>query len=460
MLFSSTVFLFVFLTIVIIGYFNPWWKSRQFRNIWLLAASILFYAWGEPVFIWIMIGSIPVNWLISKCLTGNKGWLIAAIVWNLGILLVFKYLNFILSNVGYLLDRNFVITDIQLPIGISFFTFQILSYIFDVYAGKVKPQKSLYKFALYVSMFPQLVAGPIVRYSQIATEIDDRKENRTDFNDGFIRFVYGLGKKVILSNYMGILADNAFYLSKEGELSVAMAWLGAIAYTLQIYYDFSGYSDMAIGLGRMFGFHFAENFNYPYIASSITEFWRRWHISLSGWFRDYVYIPLGGNRKGVARTICNTFMVWLLTGIWHGANWTFIVWGMGYFVLILIERAFHKTACGKMPGHIWTMTWVILLWVVFRADSLATAGDYLAAMFGGRGKVWDLNAASAFSGSWLVLVIAIIFAAPVGDFLAKKSKFIRRNRRTLRYALAVPVFIICIAKCAVSAYNPFIYFNF
>lgn len=460
MLFSSTVFLFVFLTIVIIGYFNPWWKSRQFRNIWLLAASILFYAWGEPVFIWIMIGSIPVNWLISKCLTGNKGWLIAAIVWNLGILLVFKYLNFILSNVGYLLDRNFVITDIQLPIGISFFTFQILSYIFDVYAGKVKPQKSLYKFALYVSMFPQLVAGPIVRYSQIATEIDDRKENRTDFNDGFIRFVYGLGKKVILSNYMGILADNAFYLSKEGELSVAMAWLGAIAYTLQIYYDFSGYSDMAIGLGRMFGFHFAENFNYPYIASSITEFWRRWHISLSGWFRDYVYIPLGGNRKGLARTICNTFVVWLLTGIWHGANWTFIVWGMGYFVLILIERAFHKTACGKMPGHIWTMTWVILLWVVFRADSLATAGDYLAAMFGGRGKVWDLNAASAFSGSWLVLVIAIIFAAPVGDFLAKKSKFIRRNRRTLRYALAVPVFIICIAKCAVSAYNPFIYFNF
>ncbi len=460
MLFSSTVFLFVFLTIVIIGYFNPWWKSRQFRNIWLLAASILFYAWGEPVFIWIMIGSILVNWLISKHLTGNKGWLIAAIAWNLGILLVFKYLNFILSNVGYLLDRNFVITDIQLPIGISFFTFQILSYIFDVYAGKVKPQKSLYKFALYVSMFPQLVAGPIVRYSQIAAEIDDRKENRTDFNDGFIRFVYGLGKKVILSNYMGILADNAFYLSKEGELFVAMAWLGAIAYTLQIYYDFSGYSDMAIGLGRMFGFHFAENFNYPYIASSITEFWRRWHISLSGWFRDYVYIPLGGNRKGLARTICNTFMVWLLTGIWHGANWTFIVWGMGYFVLILFERAFHKTAYGKMPGHIWTMAWVILLWVVFRADSLATAGDYLAAMFGGRGKVWDLNAASAFSGSWLVLVIAIIFAAPVGDFLAKKSKFIRRNRRTLRYALAVPVFIICIAKCAVSAYNPFIYFNF
>ncbi len=460
MLFSSTVFLFVFLTIVIIGYFNPWWKSRQFRNIWLLAASILFYAWGEPVFIWIMIGSILVNWLISKCLTGNKGWLIAAIVWNLGILLVFKYLNFILSNVGYLLGRNFVTTDIQLPIGISFFTFQILSYIFDVYAGKVKPQKSLYKFALYVSMFPQLVAGPIVRYSQIAAEIDDRKENRTDFNDGFIRFVYGLGKKVILSNYMGILADNAFYLSKEGELSVAMAWLGAIAYTLQIYYDFSGYSDMAIGLGRMFGFHFAENFNYPYIASSITEFWRRWHISLSGWFRDYVYIPLGGNRKGLARTICNTFVVWLLTGIWHGANWTFIVWGMGHFVLILIERAFHKTACGKMPGHIWTVAWVILLWVVFRADSLATAGEYLATMFGGRGKAWDLNAASAFSGSWLVLVIAIIFAAPVGDFLAKKSKFIGHNRRTLRYALAVPIFIVCIAKCAVSAYNPFIYFNF
>lgn len=460
MLFSSTVFLFVFFTIVLIGYFNPWCSSRRFRNLWLLVASLIFYAWGEPVFVWVMIGSIIVNWLISHVIYGRRGWLIVAVMWNVGILLVFKYLNFILSNVGYLLNCNFTIRNIQLPIGISFFTFQILSYMIDVYTGKVEAQKALYKFALYVSMFPQLVAGPIVRYSQIAEEIDNRKENREEFNDGFIRFVYGLGKKVILSNYMGILADNAFYLSEEGSVSVSMAWIGAIAYTLQIYYDFSGYSDMAIGLGQIFGFHFAENFNYPYIAGSITEFWKRWHISLSGWFRDYVYIPLGGNRKGTAKTIRNTFVVWLLTGMWHGANWTFIVWGLGYFVLLLIERALSRTDAKSAFSHIWTMFWVIVLWVVFRADSLAAAGRYLGGMFGGSGQLVDSNAAAAISGSWIMLVAAALLTMPVWNWLAHRWNFFAQNRRAFKYVAAVPMFIICLAKCAVSAYNPFIYFNF
>ena len=232
-------------------------------------------------------------------------------------------------------------------------------------------QKNCYKFALYVSMFPQLVAGPIVRYEQIAYEIDHRQENMEDFSLGMTRFVYGLGKKVLLSNYMGTIADNMFYLSGNSNLSAASAWLGGIAYTLQIYYDFSGYSDMAIGLGRMFGFHFLENFNYPYVSKSITEFWRRWHMSLSSWFRDYVYIPLGGSREGVWKTYRNTFIVWLLTGIWHGANWTFIVWGLGYFVLLCIERLGGWTKGVRYVGHVYTMAAVVLLWVVFRADSLS-----------------------------------------------------------------------------------------
>ena len=463
MLFSSTEFLFLFLQVVMILYYIPFVKNRTYRNVVLLLASLFFYAWGEPVFVALMVVSIFVNWLIGLQMDHSekkKSWLVLSVVWNLALMFVFKYLTFVLSNMELLLHRDIVDLTIPLPLGISFFTFQILSYIFDLYYGKTKVQKKWYKFALYVSMFPQLVAGPIVRYDQIAYEIDHRQENLEDFSQGMTRFVYGLGKKVLLSNYMGVLADNMFYLSGEGSLSVGASWIGAIGYTLQIYYDFSGYSDMAIGLGRMMGFHFLENFNYPYVSRSITEFWRRWHMSLSSWFKDYVYIPLGGSREGAAKTYRNTFFVWLLTGIWHGANWTFIVWGLGYFVLLCIERLGGWTKGIRYIGHIYTMAAVILLWVVFRADSLTLAVRYIGQMFGTGGALWDEAAASAFSGSILVLLIAAVLSTPVWKQLADRLHLSELTRKNVAAAAAVPLFLLCIAKCMSSSYNPFIYFNF
>ena len=444
-------------------YYIPFVKNRTYRNVVLLLASLFFYAWGEPVFVALMVVSIFVNWLIGLQMDHSekkKSWLVLSVVWNLALMFVFKYLTFVLSNMELLLHRDIVDLTIPLPLGISFFTFQILSYIFDLYYGKTKVQKKWYKFALYVSMFPQLVAGPIVRYDQIAYEIDHRQENLEDFSQGMTRFVYGLGKKVLLSNYMGVLADNMFYLSGEGSLSVGAAWIGAIGYTLQIYYDFSGYSDMAIGLGRMMGFHFLENFNYPYVSRSITEFWRRWHMSLSSWFKDYVYIPLGGSREGAAKTYRNTFFVWLLTGIWHGANWTFIVWGLGYFVLLCIERLGGWTKGIRYIGHIYTMAAVILLWVVFRADSLTLAVRYIGQMFGTGGALWDEAAASAFSGSILMLLAAAVLSTPVWKQLANRLHLSELTRKNVAAAAAVPLFLLCIAKCMSSSYNPFIYFNF
>lgn len=444
-------------------YYIPFVKNRTYRNVVLLLASLFFYAWGEPVFVALMVVSIFVNWLIGLQMDHSekkKSWLVLSVVWNLALMFVFKYLTFVLSNMELLLHRDIVDLTIPLPLGISFFTFQILSYIFDLYYGKTNVQKKWYKFALYVSMFPQLVAGPIVRYDQIAYEIDHRQENLEDFSQGMTRFVYGLGKKVLLSNYMGVLADNMFYLSGEGSLSVGAAWIGAIGYTLQIYYDFSGYSDMAIGLGRMMGFHFLENFNYPYVSRSITEFWRRWHMSLSSWFKDYVYIPLGGSREGAAKTYRNTFFVWLLTGIWHGANWTFIVWGLGYFVLLCIERLGGWTKGIRYIGHIYTMVAVILLWVVFRADSLTLAVRYIGQMFGTGGALWDEAAASAFSGSILVLLAAAVLSTPVWKQLADRLRLSELTRKNVAAAAAVPLFLLCIAKCMSSSYNPFIYFNF
>lgn len=464
MLFSSSIFLFVFLPIVLGGYFNPWIKMRKFKNIWLLVASLIFYAWGEPVFVFFMLGSIVVNWIISVIMERwekyRKICLIIAVVVNVGSLFVFKYLNFTMNNLAVLFGTESTIPQITLPIGISFYTFQVLSYIFDVYNKKVSAQKHLYKFALYVSMFPQLIAGPIVRYSQIAEEIDHRVELRNEINEGLVRFCWGLGKKVILSNYVGILADNAFYLSQNGSLSAGLAWIGAIAYTLQIYYDFSGYSDMAIGLGQVFGFHFQENFNYPYIATSITDFWKRWHISLSSWFKDYVYIPLGGSRVGSLRVVGNTFAVWLLTGIWHGANWTFIVWGIGYFILLMIERQLKLTNGIKFWGHFYTLFWVIILWVVFRADNLLLAVKYISQMFGYRTALWNTDASRAIGGSGFVLFCAAIFSLPVLDKVCEIMKINQKMQKNFRAVLALPIFLICIAKCVISNYNPFIYFNF
>lgn len=464
MLFSSSVFLLLFLPVVLGIYFNPWCKGRKFKNVWLLIASLIFYAWGEPLFIFLMLFSVIVNWALSlkmeHAVTYRKLLLLIAVIFDLGVLFVFKYLTFVLNTANTFMGDIFAVPQIVLPIGISFFTFQILSYMFDVYYQKVAAQKKLYKFALYVTMFPQLVAGPIVRYSQIAEEIDSRQENWDEISSGIIRFCWGLGKKVIFSNYMGILADNAFYLVEAGNVSVILAWVGAIAYTAQIYYDFSGYSDMAIGLGKVFGFHFQENFVYPYTAKSITEFWRRWHISLSTWFRDYVYIPLGGSRVSAARVIWNTFVVWLLTGIWHGANWTFIVWGLGYFLLLILERKLKLTEGIPYVGHLYTLFWVNILWVVFRADSLQQAVRYIGQMFGMGGHLCDATTIAALQGSGIVMLLAVVFCFPICRCFADRMKLKSEMRERIWAYSAIPIFILSVAKCVVSNYNPFIYFNF
>lgn len=467
MLFSSTVFLFLFLPAVLLLYYLPFTKNRKYRNTVLLFSSLLFYVWGEPLFVLLMLLSIGLNWAagkgIERAAGKKKKWeLIGITAFDIGLLFVFKYLTFVMQNVNRLFFGNsLAVREIALPIGISFFTFQILSYIFDVYYGKTAAQKKLLNLALYISMFPQLVAGPIVRYDAIADELENRKETREDFSQGIGRFIFGLGKKVILSNQLAVIADKAFTLSETGELSVGMAWLGIAAYTLQIYFDFSGYSDMAIGLGSMFGFHFSENFNYPYISGSITEFWRRWHISLSRWFRDYVYIPLGGNRTSRGKHIRNMFVVWLLTGIWHGANWTFVLWGLVYFVLLFLEKyTGFVQKIGKIPAHIYTMFMVMVCWVIFRADSIGAAGSYLGSMFGigaagGADEVFRF-----YIGNFKVwLVVAIAGCIPW------TAKLQERFGETVLWQLGkelvkIAVLLISISYLLRGTYNPFVYFNF
>ena len=358
---------------------------------------------------------------------------------------------------------------IELPIGISFFTFQALSYVLDVYRGRGRAQANPLKVGLYIAFFPQLIAGPIVKYETVADQIDNRRESWADFSAGTCRFLAGLGKKVLLANQLAVVADRAFPLSESGAASAGMAWLGAVCYTLQIYYDFSGYSDMAIGLGRMFGFHFLENFNYPYLSRSITEFWRRWHISLSTWFRDYVYFPLGGSRvDGAARHIRNLFVVWLLTGIWHGANWTFLCWGLFYFVLLVLEKYGHLGR-GWPAGLQWlfTMAMVNFGWVLFRADGLRSAVRYLRDMlFLGAGPLWDAAAAMSLRENALVLIAAVVFAAPAAGWIKGKLYAGPRLKKAaplwdVGYALLLTaVFLVSASFLVKGTYNPFIYFNF
>lgn len=467
MLFSSTVFLFLFLPAVLLFYYMPFIKSRTYRNIILLLASLLFYAWGEPLFVFVMLLSIGLNWAVGKALEGAQGkkrkWeLIGITVFDVGLLFIFKYLTFVMQNVNELFfGGTMAVREIALPIGISFFTFQILSYIFDVYYGKVKAQKKLTGLALYISMFPQLVAGPIVRYDAIAEELYERKETWEETSQGIGRFIFGLGKKVILSNQLAVIADKAFSLSETGKLSVSMAWLGIVAYTLQIYFDFSGYSDMAIGLGGIFGFHFPENFNYPYISGSVTEFWRRWHISLSQWFRDYVYIPLGGNRVGRAVHIRNMFVVWLLTGIWHGANWTFLLWGFIYFVFLLLEKyTGFVQKIGKVSAHIYTLLVVMICWVIFRADSIGAAGNYLRTMFGfGASGSMDEKFLFYIGNFKVWLVVSVIGCIP---WAAKLQKHFGENPlwQFGKELAKIVILLISISYLLRGTYNPFVYFNF
>ncbi len=468
MLFSSSVFLFAFLPAVLVCYYGPLRSARRGQNLFLLAASLFFYAFGEPVFVLVMLASILVNWLLGLWAGRSRARgrstrpaVACAVGLNLALLFVFKYLTFVLTALNGL-GVPLTVPGIELPIGISFFTFQALSYVIDVARGKAQAQRSLLTVGLYISFFPQLIAGPIVQYGTVAEQLNGRRESWSLFSSGVCRFLTGLGKKVLLSNQLALVADAAF-AAGDG-LTTAFAWLGSLCYTLQIYYDFSGYSDMAIGLGRMFGFTFPENFNYPYAAVSVTDFWRRWHISLSSWFRDYVYIPLGGSRVTPRRHTFNLLVVWLLTGIWHGAGWTFLLWGLFYFVLLWGEKRREWTLeWPAFPRRVYTLLAVNFAWVIFRAEDLPHAVEYLGALVG-------LAPGGLTGGTalWLgeyapELLLGLILAFPTARWLGRQLNKLRLLRPVWDccYALGLlAVFLLCTALLVKGSYNPFIYFNF
>ncbi len=466
MVFSSTTFLFLFLPIVLILYYNPIFKSLAFRNAVLIASSIFFYAWGEPFFVLLMLLSIMLNWFFGLGVAKHKEtapskakiFVGLSVIANLSLLFVFKYLTFTIGNINSLFNSNFDTMNIALPIGISFFTFQAMSYVIDVYRGDGTVQKNPFNVALYISFFPQLIAGPIVRYQTIADQINFRKENFEDFSNGVYRFMLGFIKKVLIANNVAVIADEVFALE---EMSVSTAWIGALAYTLQIFFDFGGYSEMAIGLGKMFGFHFLENFDYPYISKSITEFWRRWHISLGTWFRDYLYFPLGGNRVKKSRHIFNLFVVWLLTGVWHGANWTFIVWGLLYFVLLTFEKLTNLPKKIGFISHIYTMLFVIIGWVFFRANSIGEALSYLQTMFGLSGAEFFDSKAFFFLDNYKFYLIAGALASfPIIPTVKKKIKINENVYNAISAVVLLIVFAVTLTFTIKGSYNPFIYFNF
>ena len=410
-----------------------------------------------------MLLSILVNYLlgilINKYRKYDKSLLWVSVAFNLVILFIFKYLCFTLQNIGWFLNIDLSSIKIALPIGISFFTFQAMSYVIDVYKKKVEVQKSLFNLGLYIAFFPQLIAGPIVRYETISLEIDNRNENYEDFADGTVRFIQGLAKKVIIANQVALVA-NAAFKTPTNELSTSFAWLGAVAYTFQIYFDFSGYSDMAIGLGKMFGFHFLENFNYPYMASSITDFWRRWHISLSSWFRDYVYFPLGGSRvKTKSRHIFNLFVVWLLTGIWHGANWTFIAWGLFYFILLVIEKLTGINKKKTWWGHIYTMFFVIIAWVLFRSTNITNAYEYIKVMLGFQPNILSNDLFKLYINDYRkFFLLALIFIFHIRIFDGYKS--LKFWQQIIFVICIFLIFLLTITFIVSDGYNPFIYLNF
>jgi len=474
MLFTSNIFLFLFLPLTLAGYFL---LHKPYRNTFLLLMSLGFYAWGEPKFAIVMVSSILFNY---ACAMGihyaggraalRKALLAFCIVANLGLLFVYKYLDFFISNVNRF-GLSIPLQKILLPIGISFFTFQAMSYVIDVYRGDVAVQKKPQHVGLYIAFFPQLVAGPIVRYKDIEAQIITREVTFDRFSAGVQRFLVGFIKKVLLANNLALIADAAFALP-DAERSVAYAWTGAIAYSLQILFDFAGYSDMAIGLGKMFGFTFLENFNYPYISKSISEFWRRWHMSLGQWFRDYVYFPLGGSRvKSAARVVFNLFVVWLLTGIWHGASWNFITWGLLYFVLIALEKVTgypdkFKSAAAKTAYRAFTLLSVLLGWVLFRADGGAAALQYGLSMLGLAGNTISCgNMVMTLREYWPYLLFGLLCSTQL--FKNAAARLSRSVSPVIRVAYSVGSvaayafgFLWAVSFLILGAHNPFIYFNF
>lgn len=465
MVFSSGVFLILFLPLVLLVYFNPLVRSLRFKNCWLLLGSLVFYAWGEPEFVFTMIALIFLNWLLALGVGSDmprmrKTLMLLAVILDISVLFIFKYLNFVADNFNRFLGIRVQIPEISLPIGISFFTFQILSYVLDVYYRRADPAKNPLHVALYASMFPQLVAGPIVRYSTVCAEIQSRHTSWDDFAAGVRRFTVGLAKKVLLADMLVRVADEIFLTAGlYSEVTVLSAWIGALAYTLQIYFDFSGYSDMAIGLGRLFGFHFEENFDHPYISRSISEFWKRWHISLTNWFRDYIYIPLGGNRCSKRRHILNLFIVWLLTGIWHGANWTFILWGLLYFILQYIEKTFLKKRLPGWIGWAYTFLCVTVCWVIFQSASINDAFMYIGKMFGIGVNLFDKFSVSFLAGSWKLFLAAAICCIPWKNLqLAGRIPPVVRN--VIGQLAIALLFLLSVLTVINGNFSPFIYFNF
>ena len=465
MLFSSMTFLFVFMPLVMAVYFL---SKKEIRNYVLLIASIIFYAWGEPRYLAIMIITILVNYagaiLLDKHYSSRQRlWIVSlTIVLDLSFLFYFKYFNFVVDNINCVLATDFQLLDVIMPIGISFYTFQAMSYLIDVYRREVPAQKDVYKLALYIVLFPQLVAGPIVKYHDVCEQIDNRTIEFKNVIIGFKRFITGLAKKVLIANTLAEVVDKIFAQAPEN-LTTGVSWLGAVAYCLQLYYDFSGYSDMAIGLGRLFGFRFLENFNYPYESRTVTEFWRRWHISLSTWFREYVYIPLGGNRKGLGRQLLNIAIVWFLTGLWHGASWNFVLWGVYYAALLLLEKTFLLQWLDRVPavvGHIYTCLCFILGWVLFAITDFGKLGAYLGHMFSG--AFFDSGAAYLLRSFWLVLVLAVIGCTSLprqlwGRWEAGMKPAVSDGLRTVWMVL---VLLVSVAFLVADSYNPYLYFRF
>ncbi len=462
MLFSSIIFLFAFLPIVVLTYIAV---PHKIKNYVLLAASLIFYSWGEPLNVFLMIFSIAFNYSmaldIDRETDSKKRYsLIFTIAVNLLILSFFKYYGFIIDTFNGVFRTEITYTALPLPIGISFYTFQAMSYIIDVYRGNARAQKDPFKFGLYLSLFPQLIAGPIVKYRDIAEQLESRTFTMTKAGEGAQRFIIGLSKKVILANSLGALHNLILELSADNS-SVFSFWIGALAYTLQIYYDFSGYSDMAIGLGKIFGFDFIENFDHPYISKSVTEFWRRWHISLNTWFREYLYIPLGGNRVSPGRHIFNLFIVWALTGLWHGASWNFVVWGIYYCILLIIEKYFLSSRIERLnPIAANALTFIIVLigWVFFFSSDIAGALKYLKAMFFMSGiPLVNMQLMYILKTNFMLLMAGLMLS---GNKAKKIYDLFSKQYSWIPFAITGTLFFISLAYLIFSSYNPFLYFRF
>ena len=456
MLFSSVTFLFFFLPITLMLHqLLPWrWKNHV-----LLAASVLFYASGEPVYILLLAFSAFVGWLHGLYMTrrpGHRGALVSAICWNLVFLLFFKYADFLTGSINSLLGTAIPALGLSLPIGISFYTFQNMSYVIDVYRGDSKAERNFASYATYLCLFPQLIAGPIVRYSDVARELQERTVDTAQFSRGVVRFLVGLGKKVLLANSIGVLAELTV---PDG--SVLFSWLRAIAYTFQIYFDFAGYSDMAIGMGAMIGFQFPENFNYPYLSRSVTEFWRRWHMTLGGWFRDYVYIPLGGSRTNTIKWVRNVLIVWMLTGIWHGASWNFLLWGLYYGILLLVEKFFlGKYLKGKVLPRIYVMLLTILGFVLFHSATASEALLEIGRMFGLGGlPVVNATALYYLKSYAVLLVLCALGSTPLPKYLAGKIQA-HKAIVVLQPAMVLALLLLVTACLVDGSFNPFLYFRF